>query len=117
IRLARCRTRRWPGCAPGPGILVGVMGAMRRMAGRGLLEVGAVTSMTLATWGGATAAVAGPVGPARAASAAGGGQLWVSRYDGPEHLIDLATAAAVSPDGGTVFVTGPSVGGASEDWD
>jgi hypothetical protein len=39
-----------------------------------------------------------------------GSQRWVSRYDGPGHLRDVAQAVAVSPDGRTVFVTGPSSG-------
>ena len=94
-----------------------VMGAMRRTGRRWLLAVGAVTSLAMATWNGATPAVAGSAGPARAVSAIGGGQLWVSRYNGPERKIDFASAAAVSPDGATVFVTGPSVGGARENWD
>jgi len=38
--------------------------------------------------------------------AAGGGELWTARYDGPDHLLDRATAIAVSPDGLKVFVTG-----------
>ena len=43
-------------------------------------------------------------------SAATGQQLWVSRYDGPANYTDVATKVAVSPSGGTVFVTGDSYG-------
>jgi outer membrane protein assembly factor BamB len=39
-------------------------------------------------------------------SAATGAQLWVKRYDGPGSGDDQAYSAAVSPSGGTVYVTG-----------
>jgi outer membrane protein assembly factor BamB len=43
-------------------------------------------------------------------SAATGGQLWVSRYNGPASKDDIAHSVAVSPGGGTVFATGVSDG-------
>jgi WD40 repeat protein len=43
-------------------------------------------------------------------SAATGAQLWVKRYHGPGNGGNAATAVAVSPNGGKVFVTGTSQG-------
>ena len=43
-------------------------------------------------------------------SAATGAQLWAKRYDGPGHNDDVAESVAVSPTGGTVYVTGYSDG-------
>ena len=43
-------------------------------------------------------------------NAATGAQLWAKRYDGPGHNDDVAESVAVSPTGGTVYVTGYSDG-------
>ncbi len=50
--------------------------------------------------------------------AATGDVRWVRLFDGPRHFGDFATAAAISPDGGRLFVTGEVDGPDSrfEDW-
>jgi len=45
-----------------------------------------------------------------AIAATTGDNLWASRYDGPGHQNDSATALGVSPDGTRTFVTGASFG-------
>jgi hypothetical protein len=50
-------------------------------------------------------------------SAGTGARMWLSSYDGPATAADGAMAAAVSPEGGQVFVTGHSQGpGAGPDY-
>jgi sugar lactone lactonase YvrE len=62
--------------------------------------------------GSAAAATASTVRPAAGGP---GSQLWVSRYNGPNHSFDVATAAVASPDGRVVFVTGRSAGAKNSD--
>jgi hypothetical protein len=74
-----------------------------------MLAVGIGFSMAiLSSISGASAAMAGRADRQLSMPSAPGSQLWVSHYDGPANSIDFATAAAISPGGGTVFVTGVS---------
>jgi len=50
-------------------------------------------------------------------NSANGATLWVRRYNGPGNGGDQATSVAVSRAGGTVFVAGPSLGGAGHGLD
>src|SRR5258706_194498 len=49
-------------------------------------------------------------------NAATGATQWVRRYNGPGNGVDQAYAVAVSPGGGTVYITGASIGSAGA-WD
>jgi WD40 repeat protein len=77
------------------------------------LGVAAVVTGTLVLAGPATVAL-GTATVAGAQAVPGysgaGSQVWVTRYDGPGHGGDEGRAIVVSPDGSTVFVTGPSQG-------
>ena len=52
----------------------------------------------------------GPAAPAHASSAAGGTQLWLSRFNGLGNGDDDPGGLGASPDGSTVFVTGTGPG-------
>ncbi|MCW2929175.1 MAG: repeat containing protein [Actinomycetia bacterium] len=45
-----------------------------------------------------------------------GTQLWVKRYQGSSDNEATATSVALSPNGGTAFVTGGTLQGSTEDW-
>src|SRR5579859_1617191 len=83
-----------------------------------MTAAGVAVAMAGATLiGGIQAATAGTGGPLVRASAVPGSQLWVSAYAGPDQGFSGGNAVAVSPDGGTVFVTGASLGsGATDDY-
>ena len=49
-------------------------------------------------------------------NAATGAMRWLRSYNGPGNSVDMANSVAVSPNGGTVYVTGGSVGLAESDY-
>ena len=68
------------------------------------------TDGALYVTGGSASKGEGPGYATVAYNVATGAQLWVKRYNGPATLDDSARSIAVSPGGGTLFVTGQSVG-------
>src|SRR5690242_17748760 len=83
--------------------------------------VATAAGVALSTVGVAGASASSAASPARQAvrmgqagtsvtAASPGAQLWAKRYDGTGKNADVATAVAVSPTGGTVYVTGQSYG-------
>jgi outer membrane protein assembly factor BamB len=63
---------------------------------------------TVFVTGGSTASVTNEDYVTIAYDAATGTKLWLRRWGSSQHLTDEANAVTVSPDGGTVFVTGSS---------
>src|SRR5260221_3800447 len=98
---------------------------MRRLKARAAVVVAAgAVAGTLGVAGVSAAGVAArapqPARTSALAAARGlavpGARLWVRRFSGPGNGSDVANSVAVSPGGGTVFVTGGRTGAASESY-
>src|SRR5258707_13383853 len=85
------------------------------LAGQGLRGIAVVSCTVLLAGVSAGAAAVGSVTSGNSGPAVPGGQLWVSRYNGPasggEPATDAAISVALSPGGSAGFVTGISAGG------
>jgi WD40 repeat protein len=91
---------------------------MRRLITRTSAAVTAGITLSALAVTGVTAAGAATQAPRQRPAAAhplavSGAQLWVKRYSGPGNAADNARSVAVSPVGGTVYVTGISHGATS----
>src|ERR1022692_2978421 len=76
---------------------------------RALLAIAAACCMVLLPAMAATGQAFASAGHSTSGPAVPGAQLWLSRYDGAPGGFDSAASVAVSPGGGTVFVTGGSM--------
>src|SRR5258708_31049997 len=103
------RMAAWPRSRA--GIAGGARRAVRCPGRGGVMAVAALSCAGLlaAGLGAATSAAASASRGSMARPAGSGSRLWVSIYQGPWSGA-AAIAVAVSPDGGTVFVTGQSEG-------
>jgi len=88
------------------------MRAVRCSARAGLAAIAAVSCVVLLPATAATGQALASEGYRDAGPGVSGAELWLARYDGPGGGFDFAQSVAVSPDGGTVFVTGGSMSAA-----